>query len=103
MAKQKPVQKPSESAEASVADEAAVAQASAEPEAVPQDNAEPDAASQDNAEPEAPKAPQKLTLARPHGFIDEHGTHRYWTTGQVVTHPEEVALLLERKAAVLES
>jgi hypothetical protein len=46
--------------------------------------------------------PESITLSAPHGFIDDEGNHRYWQQGQVVTDPEEVALLIEREASIEE-
>ena len=48
------------------------------------------------------EVPQSVTLSAPHGFIDDEGNHRYWQQGQVVTDPEEVALLIEREASIEE-
>lgn len=44
------------------------------------------------------KVPASVKLMSPHGFIDENEQHRYWHSGQEVTDPEEIALLIERKA-----
>ena len=44
--------------------------------------------------------PESITLKRPHGFIDEDtGAHRYWQPG-LVTNPDDIALLIERKAEI---
>jgi hypothetical protein len=43
--------------------------------------------------------PVSVKLAAPHGFIcEETNVHHYWQTGQEVTDPDEIALLIERQA-----
>lgn len=54
------------------------------------------------AAPAKPKAkvplPQSIKMVKPHGFIDDKGKHRYWQQGQVVFEPDDIAVLVERKA-----
>lgn len=42
--------------------------------------------------------PASVTLASPFGFYDDAGLGRFWSAGQVVTKPDEVAILIERMA-----
>lgn len=42
--------------------------------------------------------PERIMLARLHGFIDENGRHRQWFAGDVVTDADEIELLTSRKA-----
>jgi hypothetical protein len=45
--------------------------------------------------------PIGVELTAPHGFIDEaNGRNHYWNVGQVVTDPDEIALLKERQASL---
>lgn len=49
------------------------------------------------------KLPAKVRLVRPHGFIDEDGTHRYWKAGDVVSDPATIKLLSDRKAPIIDN
>jgi hypothetical protein len=54
-------------------------------------------------EPEPEKivpAIQRHRLVRPHGFINQDGRHCYWTAGDVVSDPAEVAMLKGRGASL---
>jgi hypothetical protein len=46
--------------------------------------------------------PVKVTLAAPHAFYDEAGKLFSWAAGQVVEDADEVKLLIERGALILE-
>jgi len=58
----------------------------------------PPRAQQDTAIAEPLALPVSVRLLRPHGFIDETGTQRYWRQGLVVSHPADVAVLIARGA-----
>jgi len=47
------------------------------------------------------KQPNSITLEAPYAFYEEDGTFRQWLPGHVVTDPEHIALLIERKAPVI--
>lgn len=47
------------------------------------------------------KLPESVTLDAPHGFIDEDERNRHWHAGAVVTDPDEIQLLIERKAPLV--
>lgn len=52
-------------------------------------------------DPAADKQPDTITLAAPYAFYEEDGTFRTWQCGHVVTDPEHIALLMERKAPII--
>lgn len=47
-------------------------------------------------EEERDELPESVTLAAPHAFYDDNGALHNWHQGQVVTDPEQVALLISR-------
>jgi hypothetical protein len=50
-------------------------------------------------QPPAAPLPESVKLASPYGFINEEtGEHRYWQSGQEVTDPDDIKLLVERQA-----
>jgi hypothetical protein len=49
---------------------------------------------------DAPSLPARVKLTRPHGFIDENGTHRFWHAGDHVSDPATIELLIDRAAPV---
>lgn len=50
---------------------------------------------------EKPSLPSSVTLEAPHGFIDDAGVHRYWHQHFVETDPDNIALLIARKARLV--
>ena len=60
--------------------------------------ATPSASSVSEAPQEA--TPRAIRLLRAHGFIDEDGCRHQWRAGIVVTSPDEIALLMTRRAVV---
>lgn len=48
------------------------------------------------------KYPTAVVLRAPHGFIDENNRHRYWNADDVVTDPDEITLLHERRAPLVD-
>lgn len=63
----------------------------------PKNPAKPDVAP---ASLEAVALPARIQLVRPHSFIDADGRHRVWLPGHTVTDPDDIALLIARKAPV---
>jgi hypothetical protein len=50
-------------------------------------------------QPTAAPLPESVKLASPYGFVDdETGERRYWQSGQEVTDPDDIKLLVERQA-----
>jgi hypothetical protein len=47
-----------------------------------------------------PALPARLVFTRPHSFIDAAGVHRQWLPGHVVVDPDDIAMLIARKAPV---
>lgn len=47
-------------------------------------------------EEERDELPESVTLAAPYAFYDDNGALHNWHQGQVVTDPEQVALLISR-------
>jgi len=45
--------------------------------------------------------PESVTLAAPHGYIDDDGVNHHWHPGTVVTDEDEIALLIGRKAPLV--
>jgi hypothetical protein len=66
------------------------------PKKLPPDSDLPEA----EADAPGPPLPKRVKLLRPHGFIDHHGQHQYWTAGQVVKNADEIQTLLARGAMV---
>jgi hypothetical protein len=52
--------------------------------------------------PKAGPAPTKVTLLKPYGFIDDEGQNRHWHQGAEVTDEKDIAVLIERGAAIEE-
>ena len=47
-------------------------------------------------EEELDELPESVTLAAPHAFYDDNGALHNWHQGQIVTDPEQIALLISR-------
>jgi hypothetical protein len=47
------------------------------------------------------KVPDRVTVASYYGFYDEDGNGRFWSEGQVVTEPDDIALLIKRDAPLI--
>lgn len=82
----------------------------AEPKAAdPKSDKAPGAETAPAAAPAAPAAPAaeakhptRVKLAQLYGFWDENKRYRQWVEGDVVENPEEIALLIERQAPVID-
>lgn len=48
-------------------------------------------------EPKAP-LPEKIKITHLHGFIDDNGRHRQWHGNDIVSEPNEIAMLIGRGA-----
>lgn len=55
----------------------------------------------EKAKAPAAELPESVTLAAPYGYIDDQEQHRYWHADTVVTKPEEIADLMDRKAPLV--
>jgi hypothetical protein len=58
----------------------------------------------DGAKPAKARAaalPESVTLAAPHGFIDDAGDLQAWLAGEVVTSKADIKLLIERRARLV--
>lgn len=67
---------------------------------------DPDASALPAPDPEdmkkvKPNLPESVTLAAPHGYIDDDDVNHHWHPGQVVTDEDEIALLIGRKAPLV--
>lgn len=67
------------------------------PDPAPAASAPPAPAPEDTKKAK-PKLPESVTLAAPHGYIDDDDVNHHWHPGTVVTDPKEIAVLMKRKA-----
>jgi hypothetical protein len=66
--------------------------------AAPAASADPVAPAPDETKKAKSKLPESVTLAAPHGYIDDSGENHHWHPGTVVTDQKEISELMKRKA-----
>lgn len=71
------------------------AQPEVKPAAVP-------AAQSDKAPDASAGLPEKVRIAKLHGYFDENHRYREWHEGDVVSDPAEVSLLISRQAPLID-
>ena len=91
MARIKPAAETTPEADATEATEPAA-------ETTPEADATPSA---DDASDDPDDPAEVVTLSQPYGYITEAGELRYWNAGQVVSTPEHITDLMERKAPLV--